>query len=80
MDIAAAQLAFNRLGLLDRVDVKLKRGIAVDKAEAEIASRLPASLVVARPDARYSEVEKMIAAFHFNLNALGSIALSSDSS
>lgn len=75
MDIAAAQLAFSRLGLLDRVDVKLKRGLAVDKSEAEIGNRLPSSLVVARPDASYSEVEKMIAAFHFNLNALGSIAL-----
>ncbi|HKS39059.1 MAG TPA: FtsX-like permease family protein [Blastocatellia bacterium] len=75
MDIAAAQLAFNRLGLLDRVDIKLKRGLAVDKSETEIASRLPVSLTLARPDASYSEVEKMIAAFHFNLNALGSIAL-----
>jgi putative ABC transport system permease protein len=75
MDIAAAQLAFNRLGLLDRVDVKLKRGLAVDKSEAEIAGRLPPALVVTRPDTSYSEVEKMIAAFHFNLGALGSIAL-----
>jgi putative ABC transport system permease protein len=75
MDIAAAQLAFNRLGLLDRVDVKLKRGLAVDKSEAEIASRLPSSLLITRPETSYSEVEKMIAAFHFNLNALGSIAL-----
>jgi putative ABC transport system permease protein len=75
MDIAAAQLAFNRVGLLDRIDVKLKCGLAIDKAEAEIASRLPAPLVVTRPETSYSEVEKMIAAFHFNLNALGSIAL-----
>lgn len=75
MDIAAAQLAFNRVGLLDRVDVKLKRGLAIEKSEAEIASRLPSSLIVARPNTSYSEVEKMIAAFHFNLNALGSIAL-----
>lgn len=75
MDIAAAQWAFNRLGLLDRVDVKLKRDIPRARAEAEIGSRLPASLVVRRPEASASEVEKMIAAFHFNLNALGSIAV-----
>ncbi|HKP85706.1 MAG TPA: FtsX-like permease family protein [Blastocatellia bacterium] len=75
MDIAAAQLAFNRVGLLDRVDVKLKRGVTVDKSEVEIANRLPSTLVVARPETSYSEVEKMISAFHFNLNALGSIAL-----
>jgi putative ABC transport system permease protein len=75
MDIAAAQWAFNRIGLLDRVDVKLKRDISRERAEAEISSRLPATLIVRRPESSASEVEKMIAAFHFNLNALGSIAL-----
>jgi len=75
MDIAAAQWAFNRLGLLDRLDVKLRRDIPRERAEAEIGSRLPASLVVRRPESSATEVEKMIAAFHFNLNALGSIAL-----
>lgn len=75
MDIAAAQWAFNRIGLLDRVDVKLKRNIPRERAEAEISSRLPSSLIVRRPESSASEVEKMIAAFHFNLNALGSIAL-----
>jgi putative ABC transport system permease protein len=75
MDIAAAQLAFNRLGLLDRVDVKLRRDMSLEQAESEIAARLPAGLTVTRPEAGYSQVEKMIAAFHFNLNALGSIAL-----
>jgi putative ABC transport system permease protein len=75
MDIAAAQLAFGRLGLLDRVDIKLRPGLDFDRAEAEIAARLPASLSVARPQQGYGQVEKMIAAFHFNLTALGSIAL-----
>jgi putative ABC transport system permease protein len=75
MDIAAAQLAFNRLGTLDRVDVKLKRGLRLDAAEDEIKGKLPQSLMVTRPESGYREVEKMIAAFHFNLSALGSIAL-----
>jgi putative ABC transport system permease protein len=75
MDIAAAQTAFNRIGLLDRVDVKLKGDVPRERAEAEIAKRLPPALVVRRPESSASEVEKMIAAFHFNLNALGSIAL-----
>src|SRR5205085_11932910 len=56
-------------------DVKLRRDIPRERAEAEIGSRLPASLVVRRPESSATEVEKMIAAFHFNLNALGSIAL-----
>lgn len=75
MDIAAAQLAFNRIGLLDRVDVKLKRGLDIKVAEAEIERRLPPGLRVLRPETGYGQVEKMIAAFQFNLSALGSIAL-----
>jgi len=75
MDIAAAQLAFNRLGTVDRVDVKLKRGLELEAAESEIRRNLPSTLVVTRPESGYREVEKMIAAFHFNLSALGSIAL-----
>jgi len=75
MDIAAAQVAFNRIGLLDRVDVKLKRGLDIGAAETEISKRLSNGLRVVRPDAGYGQVEKMIAAFQFNLSALGSIAL-----
>ncbi len=75
MDIAAAQLAFNRLGLLDRLDVKLKPDVSREQAEAEIARRLPENLMAVEPDAAYGQVERMIAAFHFNLTALSSIAL-----
>ncbi len=75
MDIAAAQLAFNRLGFLDRLDIKLKPEFSIERAEAEITDRLPAGLKLARPSSSYNQVEKMIAAFHFNLSALGSIAL-----
>ncbi|HXG67608.1 MAG TPA: ABC transporter permease, partial [Blastocatellia bacterium] len=75
MDIAAAQWAFNRTGLLDRVDVKLKPGLSLEDAEKELAARLPSALTVSRPEGALGAVEKMIAAFHFNLNALGSIAL-----
>lgn len=75
MDIAAAQLAFRRLGRLDRVDVRLAEGVAVDRAEVEIREQLPEGLIVRRPDRRGQQVEKMLAAFHFNLTALSYIAL-----
>src|SRR6185369_6934672 len=58
MDIAAAQLAFNRIGLLDRVDVKLKRGLDINTAEDAIVSRLPRALRVLRPETGYGQVEK----------------------
>ncbi len=83
MDIAAAQFAFRRLGRLDRVDVKLRDDVNVDEAEKQIAARLQLQqqrgnvegLSVQRPARRGSQVEKMLAAFHFNLTALSYIAL-----
>lgn len=75
LDIAAAQWAFNRLGLIDRLDLKLNTGYSLDEVEARIADRLPEGLIVARPEASSTQAERMIAAFHFNLNALGGISL-----
>jgi putative ABC transport system permease protein len=75
LDIAAAQLAFDRLGLLDRVDIKLKPGLDVNAIENELQKRLPSGLSVVKPEAGYDQVEKMISAFQFNLSALGSIAI-----
>ena len=75
MDIAAAQWLFGRLGRIDRVDLRLKPGISIDRAEAAIAARLPEGLAVQRPSRRGRQVEKMLEAFHFNLTALSHIAL-----
>jgi putative ABC transport system permease protein len=75
MDIAAAQLAFDRLGRVDRLDVRLGESVSIDAAEAEIAAALPAGLGVQRPERRGRQVEKMLEAFQFNLTALSYIAL-----
>jgi putative ABC transport system permease protein len=75
MDIAAAQWAYGKLGLLDRFDIKLEPGVRPQTAETEIRSHLPEGLLVSPPGESYGQVEKMISAFHFNLSALGSIAL-----
>ena len=90
MDIAAAQLAFERLGRIDRVDVRLEGGgaaepgdvagpaptsSAIDAALAAIAERLPPGLTVQRPGRRGQQVERMLAAFHLNLTALSWVAL-----
>ena len=75
MDIAAAQVAFRRLGVLDRLDVKLASDVDLEAVTAAIAARLPPGLSVQPPDERYRQIETMIAAFHFNLSALGSLAL-----
>ena len=75
MDIAAAQLAFDRLGRLDRLDVRLADGIEVSDALAAITARLPAGFEAQRPARRGEQVERMLAAFHMNLTALSWIAL-----
>ena len=75
LDIAAAQWRFDGLGWVDRVEIQLFDASAVDAAEREIAARLPAGLRVQRPAERGRQVERMLAAFHFNLSALSWIAL-----
>ncbi len=88
MDIAAAQLAFDRLGRVDRLDVLLhpttqsphRGGPGPDGADLDrdlelIAARLPAGLSAQRPSRRSAQVETMLAAFHANLTALSWIAL-----
>lgn len=78
MDIAAAQLAFARLGRIDRIDVMLRDGAdtaAVDAARDQIAARLPQGLTAQRPARRGEQVERMLAAFHLNLTALSYVSL-----
>ena len=75
MDIAAAQWAFDRLGRVDRVDVRLDEPSRLDEAERAIGARLPAGLNVQRPARRGQQVEQMLAAFQFNLAALSYVAL-----
>ena len=75
MDIATAQLMFDRLGWLDRVEIQLFDAETIDDAEGAIATRLPDGLRVQRPAQRGRQVEQMLAAFHFNLTALSYIAL-----
>ena len=75
MDIAAAQMAMSRSGRVDRLDLRLHEGLDTDETEAAIRKRLPEELTVTRPARRSRQVEKMLAAFHFNLTMLSSIAL-----
>jgi putative ABC transport system permease protein len=75
MDIAAAQWAFDRLGRLDRIEIRLADGENVGSAEQAIGRRLPPGLNVERPARRGAQVETMLRAFHFNLTALAWVAL-----
>src|SRR5690606_11482985 len=58
-----------------RIDLRLDGDATIDEARAAITARLPASLRVEEPGNEYRRVEGMIESFHFNLNALASLAL-----
>ncbi|MEP6593278.1 MAG: FtsX-like permease family protein, partial [Acidobacteriota bacterium] len=75
MDIAAAQQTLDRLGRIDRVEIRLPDGADAEASEAAIARRLPPGLTVQRPAERGRQAERMLAAFHLNLTALSYIAL-----
>ena len=75
MDIATAQLAADRLGVLDRIDVLLRPEFQAEQIIAEVQSKLPTGLVAELPGATSGRADTMIAAFQFNLTALSAVAL-----
>ena len=79
MDIAAAQLAFDRLGRIDRLDVRLRGadGADVDAGVERRRSRPGCPTGWRRSGRRGAgeQVERMLAAFHLNLTALSYVAL-----
>ena len=75
LDIAAAQVAFGKLGRLDRVDLLLEPTADPERVAATLRQRLPAGVSVERPEARSAQVEQMLAAFQLNLSVLSLVAL-----
>ncbi len=75
MDIAAAQLAFGKLGRLDRVDILPAPGASLPEVAGALRQRLPPGFSVERPEARNAQVEQMLGSFQLNLFVLSLIAL-----
>ena len=75
MDIAAAQVLFDRVGRLDRIDVVPRQDFPLETLQATLQQRLGPGVQVRRPQARNQAVEKMLRSFHVNLTALSLIAL-----
>lgn len=75
LDIAHAQEAFGKVGLLDRIDLILTPEISPDWISEILRRILPDQLTVRRPQTRNSQVENMIGAFRLNLTALSFVSL-----
>jgi putative ABC transport system permease protein len=72
MDIAAAQWRFDRLGRLDRLDLKVADRQAADAA---LAPMLPAEAVVATGETQARQGDALSRAYRVNLDMLALVAL-----
>lgn len=74
-DLFTAQRILGKEGRVDRVDVVLRPGTDRAAIEKDLARRLPAGLSVEPPGRSAAAADRMVRAFRFNLNALGSLTL-----
>lgn len=75
VDIAFAQEAFDRLGELDRIDLRLREGSDVEAARQRLTAILPASARILTPKQREAQAEGLLAAFRVNLTALSFVSV-----
>jgi putative ABC transport system permease protein len=74
-DIATAQVLFNRLGRIDRIDLRLPQGGAGRAARRRIRALLPPGAALMPAAARTHSLEEMTRAFSTNLTAMSLLAL-----
>ena len=74
-DLFTAQKLLGREGYADRVDVVLDREVSRDAVRMQLASRLPPGLAIEPPTRSAATADRMVRAFRFNLNALGSLTI-----
>ena len=75
MDIGAAQWRLQRLGLLSRIDLKLRPGVDPQEFAARLSPRLPAGVVATTPTDNQSRVSNLSRAYRVNLTVLALVAL-----
>ena len=75
MDIAAAQVTFDMVGRLDRIDLFTEEGRSVEDIARAVRAIVPPHVVVERPTRRTSQVEQMLRAFRLNLTVLSWVGL-----
>jgi len=75
MDIAAAQLALDRLGSINRLDIRVRPGTVLGDLEALIRAELPPGLVVEQPQSDLQRNASMSRSYRVNLNVLALVAL-----
>ncbi len=75
MDIYAAQMAFGKVGRIDRIDVCPREGEHPEKVRQAIAAQLPAGYRVDTPAVRTKQVEAMISRFQNGFDVISYLAI-----
>lgn len=75
MDIAAAQILFQSIGRLERIDLVTTPNRPLDDIIASLRAILPLHLIVQRPAQRTKQVENMVWAFQLNLSVMSWVGL-----
>ena len=75
MDIAGAQAAFDRLGLLSRIDLRLQPGVDAAGFGERLRRSLPPGLAVLRPETAIAAGASLSRSYRVNLNVLALVAL-----
>jgi putative ABC transport system permease protein len=75
MDIASAQWRFDRIGRLNRLDLRVKPGTPVAAFRRELQERLPAGTHAATPRSEAESGASLTRAYRLNLDMLALVAL-----
>jgi putative ABC transport system permease protein len=75
IDIAAAQWRFDRLGSLDRLDLRLEEGVGREAARQAIEWALPAGTRLTDPEGESRRGDSLSRAYRVNLDMLALVAL-----
>jgi putative ABC transport system permease protein len=75
MDIATAQWSFERVGTINRIDLRLATGAGADRFRERLDAMLPAGVVATGPDTERNRAANVTRAYRVNLNMLAMVAL-----
>lgn len=75
MDIAAVQWRFRRVGVLHRIDLKLRPGIDVQQLRERLEPMLPSGVTIGTPEENVRRTANISRAYRVNLSVLALVAL-----
>lgn len=75
MDIAAAQWSFDRVGRINRLDLRLASGIDLASFRERLAGLLPEGVTTVSPEIERDRAAAVTRAYRVNLNMLAMVAL-----